>query len=124
MTDVLSFEVRVLPFLPNGQTNGPRFVNLFDTDLSTAALNNSNKNYPNGASTTARIFDTWSNMQEKPQAAPTTTPTFDYSAYATVGQSQTIPFPTSVRIMAIQVIIRVWDVKTEQTRQITIAQDL
>jgi prepilin-type N-terminal cleavage/methylation domain-containing protein len=125
LTDVISFEVLVLPSIT--QTGGAHFVDLFDQtlnfDVNNVAQSNNNSVYPAGAGTAGpRIYDTWSNMIEKPQAGGA--PVNNYSAYTTAGAPQSIPFKTSLRIRAIAVTIRVWDLKTEQTRQITIVQDM
>jgi hypothetical protein len=53
------------------------------------------------------MFDTWSNQ------APYTT---------TAGQPTSLPLP--IRILAIQITLRVWDERTQQTRQMTITQDM
>jgi hypothetical protein len=56
-----------------------------------------------------RVFDTWSSN------AP-------YTTWNTIGSTATIPL--KIRIMALQIRIRVWDRKSGQTRQITIVQDV
>jgi prepilin-type N-terminal cleavage/methylation domain-containing protein len=120
LTDVISFEVRVLPTFT--QTLGAHFVTLFDTDFSLAANNHNNTTYPAGPGvTTPRVFDTWSNMAEK---TGNNYHNWNTVSAAVPASAVTIPFTTAVRLKAVQVIIRVWDSKTEQTRQITIAQDL
>ena len=116
LSNVLSFEVRILPI------GGTQFVDLFDSSLT---VNKPGNSVFNGAGQ-ARVFDTWSNMNEKTVAgAPT--PAYDYSqsvAANATAQPYAMPFPTTVRPKAIQVIIRVWDEKTFQTRQVTVVQDL
>jgi hypothetical protein len=121
LTDVLSFEVRVLPAIT--QAAGPHFVDLFDAELNTNVYLNNNTQYSTAGQ--PRIFDTWSSMVEKPAPPPANQAVvYDYSNYATGGGPQSIPFKTGLRLNAVEVIIRVWDEKTEQTRQITIVQNL
>jgi type II secretory pathway pseudopilin PulG len=131
LTDVLSFDVRVL--LP-GNTD---FVDLFD-NISTNKVQSYNTllnpHYYNLASIAASklpaVFDTWSNATDD---------TYDYNALPTPGavvpiwqasnKDQSIPLYQNaagqkIRIVAIQITLRVWDFKTKQARQITIVQDL
>jgi prepilin-type N-terminal cleavage/methylation domain-containing protein len=62
------------------------------------------------------VFDTWS-------AAPSSaTDPWDYSTWATAGSASTMPLQANV--VAVQIILRVYDQKTERTRQITIIQNM
>ncbi len=64
----------------------------------------------------ANLFDSWSSVKDD---------TYDYSA----NTAQPLPAfhpgpPNQININAIQIILRIWDLKTQQTRQITIVQDM
>jgi prepilin-type N-terminal cleavage/methylation domain-containing protein len=122
LTDVLSFEVKVL--LPESiqrtsvQPALDPFVDLFD---SAAVLNNvaplgvlQSANTLLPATGTLRVFDTWSSV---PGDAA------DYSTWNNTTPSPT-RIPLQLRILALQITLRVWDAKTEQARQITIVQDM
>jgi hypothetical protein len=82
------------------------------------------------------VFDTWSNYNDTQYnylgswtvAANTNTQTAGWNI---AGSDASIPLygralaaGTHIRPRAIQVLIRVWDSKTEQTRQVSIIQDL
>jgi hypothetical protein len=144
LTDVLSFDVRVLV----DSDPAYDFRDLFDlTTDPGAALNKLwfPVNNPAFAGNNGpRVFDTWTN------AVQGKLPGYDYTYWKTVDPNdkangpfklipiyqgrmiapptppQTAPQPVDVfiRIKAIQVTIRVWDFKTKQARQITIVQDL
>jgi prepilin-type N-terminal cleavage/methylation domain-containing protein len=64
------------------------------------------------------VFDTWS------RAAVSSTSPYDYSNlnWSTPGTYTSLPL--RVKVVAIQIILRVWDEKTERTRQVTIVQDM
>jgi hypothetical protein len=107
MTDVISFDIKVLQegYDPTqAQPIGPgNFVPLF-VDLPPPSLS---QNTVIQAANSISMFDTWSNQ------APYTT---------TAGQPTSLPLP--IRILAIQITLRVWDERTQQTRQMTITQDM
>jgi type II secretory pathway pseudopilin PulG len=113
LTDVISFEVRVL-LHPDCYGGNPRtFVRLDDAVF--AAMTNTTFG-------TARVFDTWSSRSDG---------TFDYSGWKPTGTptATTIPMYTAangerIRIVAIQVTIRIWDNKTKQARQTSVVVDL
>jgi hypothetical protein len=63
---------------------------------------------------TAAVFDTWSSRADR---------FFDYRSWNTPFQHNSIPFP-GLQIQAIQVTLRVWDRRTQQTRQTSILQDM
>jgi type II secretory pathway pseudopilin PulG len=103
MTDVLSFDVKVLQ-----QGYGPysSFVDLPpSTQSSNLAFANASPAYPNGVS----VFDTWSKYG-------------NYSNWNTAGTATSLPL--KIRILALQITLRVWDQRTQQTRQVTIIQDM
>jgi prepilin-type N-terminal cleavage/methylation domain-containing protein len=109
LTDVLSFDVRVL--LPGGADGD--FIDLFFPGIVSG---NPLFTTPTGP----RVFDTWSSVKDD---------LYDFSAWND-GDPESPPavqvkrIPLRVRILAVQISIRVWDVKTQQARQITIVQDL
>jgi prepilin-type N-terminal cleavage/methylation domain-containing protein len=137
LTDVVSFDVRVLlpaPALPGADP----FVNLFHPAFQ--GFNNQNSNYyslptrPN----LPMVFDTWTSLRDPlagtlaAQVPPNAlAPLYDYSSW---GQSGTLPgqvpqvsIPlwannTGPIIKAIQIQLRIWDSKTQQTRQVTLVQ--
>jgi hypothetical protein len=127
VNDVVSFDVRVL------LTTGTDFVSIDDASVQAFAT----AGHPTFNGTTGPfVFDTWSSQHDN---------VYDYSGwytnYANVPITNAIapqqPSPTVntiplfrnsagglIGIRAIQVTIRIWDIKTEQTRQVTIVQDL
>jgi prepilin-type N-terminal cleavage/methylation domain-containing protein len=131
LNDVVSFDVRVLPLYPVGVIPPvDPFVTLWDP-----FFNNFTYTDPTGGNGTVRVFDTWSSFSNGQQ---------NYSTWNTPGTAGTsIPFWTATPltyvypvgsgqqitvtgsgpiIRAIQVTIRIWDFKTNQTRQVTIVQ--
>jgi prepilin-type N-terminal cleavage/methylation domain-containing protein len=86
--------------------------------------------------TTPQVFDTWTSVRDplatvfNPPGAPPTPltvfgPFYDYSSWGQAGSLVSIPLwanGTGPRIMAIQIQLRVWDNKTQQTRQVTLVQ--
>ncbi len=132
LTDVVSFEVRLL------LGDGNHFESLFDITGAAGgyrSVRNATTPLPfptnNSSFTTAGplVFDTWSSGQTTNTGlggAET------YSTSNTANTATSIPLyqrvnagtTTTIQVRAVQVTIRVWDVKTEQTRQITIVQDL
>jgi hypothetical protein len=114
LNDVISLDVRVL--IPSTVASPqPDFLDL--TALQALPLPNlvNNPQFPPAGSSYPRVFDTWAqNIVGGGDG------TYDYSGWATPGSNASAPCQTS--ILAIKVTIRVWDFKTEQTRQITIIQ--
>src|SRR5262249_9586243 len=125
LNDVISFDVRLLvsadPTLPLSPS--AKFIDLFDPFWTSYCSYSSHPSFGDtgGSPTKPRVFDTWSRAVEGAD---------NYSAWQTPGTSTSIPiYQTSatsppISIRAIQVVIRVWDFKTQQTRQVTIVQDL
>jgi prepilin-type N-terminal cleavage/methylation domain-containing protein len=168
LTDVLSFDVRVLLPTANSDPNVAQsnnglpidsdpFVDLYHPSIQ--AFNHGNQLYPAPVPqqpgkgyvppTGPEVFDTWSSVRDPlastlaasgpPLNAFATL--YDYSAWALPPQSpapapQMQPAPTSVGIplwnlnmnppapiiKAVQIQLRVWDNKTQQTRQVTLVQ--
>jgi len=143
LNDVVSFDIRLLPMLPVGavvsatQAIDP-FVTLFEPPFSTI-FNIAPYTYLAPPGTAGMVFDTWSSLtdgindysQWNSAGTPTgpripfwTTTPLTYQ-YPGTGLGQTITTPTTGSgpiIKAIQVTIRIWDYKTNQTRQVTIVQ--
>lgn len=127
LTDVISFNVRVLfDRLANFQD----FVDLHDIENQPGQMvplpDRYTPHHPNfSALNGLRVFDTWSQHQDN---------LVDYSTWRSTGLITSVPILASplpgpgsanvYRIKAIQVTIRVWDLRTEQARQVTIVQDL
>jgi hypothetical protein len=111
LSDMVSFDVRLLP------AGGTDFVDVFAL-ASTFGASGASSNPFFSATTGPMVFDTWSSVTDD---------FYDYSGWATGGTATSMPIcnngvgPT---IKAIQVILRVWDAKTEQTRQVTLVVPL
>jgi prepilin-type N-terminal cleavage/methylation domain-containing protein len=127
LTDVVSFEVRLM--VSNSVATGPpvgttsgSFINLYpfsptnpggDTSGTLPAVNNPLFNNTTGP----MVFDTWSSSMTAPYGNYNT----QWSFGPGTGTSYTLPLKT--RVIGLQIILRVWDVRTQQTRQVTITQD-
>jgi prepilin-type N-terminal cleavage/methylation domain-containing protein len=138
LTNVLSFEVKVL--LDRNQWNWywtdlnlnlvpPKPVPPYDfVGLSHPAIqwfSNANPAFINA--TGPRVFDTWSQLKDD---------AYDYGAWQTSGATTSVPLffnnpvnPTStpsmkIRLVAVQITMRIWDPNTKQTRQSSVVVDL
>jgi hypothetical protein len=119
LTDVLSFQVMVLPGGANTTTNGTipnKFVDLYDTTSLPASQNT---NFQGAAS--PRVFDTWSNKPDPTYTGYSSSWTAA-SGWNTVASATTLPLNTN--ILALQITLRIWDVKTQTTRQLTFVQNM
>jgi hypothetical protein len=96
LTDVVSFSVQIL---------NTSIASDFIPSSTVANYGSASATLPSGAT----YFDTWSSVN-------------DGVAYTTYTAGSNPPNP--ITISAIQITIRVWDVRTQQTRQITIVQDM
>jgi hypothetical protein len=110
LSDVISFEVTVL------LENGTQFVDLFHSSLS--PFSNGNPQF--SAAGGPRVFDTWSAYRDD---------VYDYAQWDVRGSDVSIPLyrdsnQAHIRIVAVKITLRVWDVKTQQARQVTLIQDL
>jgi prepilin-type N-terminal cleavage/methylation domain-containing protein len=164
LTDVVSFDVRVLlptansdpnvPVVNNGQpADADPFVDLFHPTIQ--AFNNGNPLFPAPVAQPAgkgylppngpQVFDTWTGVRDPlagtlAASGPPLSNSAGFYDYSTWGQpgnntsSVSIPLwnvnnlslspPTSPApiIKAIQIQLRIWDTKTQQTRQVTLVQ--
>ncbi|HZU36164.1 MAG TPA: hypothetical protein VFA18_09655, partial [Gemmataceae bacterium] len=115
LQDVISFEVKALYDVPPTTSNptglGSDFQ-LLPVCGSTAGLG-SNSVY---AAAGARVFDTWSSSGSDSV----------YPGYSGWGSSTPSAYtiPLKIHVRALQIVIRVWDKKTQQARQITLVQDM
>jgi hypothetical protein len=87
-------------------------VSLSFTDL--ASLGVAQNNSVIAALGNIYLFDTWSQASGAP---------YDYSGWNGATPATTT-IPMKVNITALQITLRIWDEKTERTRQITIIQDM
>ncbi|MHB1424649.1 MAG: PilW family protein [Gemmataceae bacterium] len=126
-TDVISFDVRVL--VPGVvSSSGDPFASLFSV---TSAYYNGNPSFYNPTKTpitpnNPAVFDTWSSLVDGLTGSP------GYSVWNLPGTTSTNPnhsiplwnqtTQTGPTIQAIQITIRLWDFKTQQTREVTIVQ--
>jgi type II secretory pathway pseudopilin PulG len=149
MNDVVSFDVRLLPLYPTttvltaNQVADP-FVTLLQPPFTGTTFNYS---APTGIS--GLVFDTWSSINDGINdysqwnlagtltggkipywTPPGTTLTYQYPVGAlgpntVVTQTLTTPITGSGPIIrAVQITLRIWDYKTNQSRQVTIVQAL
>lgn len=127
LTDVLSFDVRVLLGEEAYGANPQTFRTLFDTEVMNFEMHNaSTLPSPFG---TAKVFDTWTANRTGTNLYPFWNVRHDDtnkpSGFDNTKAGQVIPlYRTSsgqtIRIRAIQVTIRIWDSKTKQSRQTSV----
>jgi hypothetical protein len=152
LNDVVSFDIRVLPMLPVGTTPPPPGLDPFVTLTQPGSIfTGATFQYtapPVVPGVTlplpARVFDTWSSRTDglnnyatwnTPGTSGTSIPfwsTTPQTYIYPVGNSSTVTATSRQMItpvtgsgpiiLAIQVTIRIWDYKTNQTRQVTIVQ--
>jgi type II secretory pathway pseudopilin PulG len=90
--------------------SNPDFV-----DVASAGTNQNLALGTSGANVS--VFDTWSRATPVSSTNP-----YDYGNWSTSGTFTSLPL--RVKVVAIQIILRVFDEKTERTRQVTIVQDM
>jgi type II secretory pathway pseudopilin PulG len=124
LTDVISFDVQLLiPGATSATPNEP-FVSLFRLPSFNGGPYNYSSPLPAGAS--GLVFDTWSSLNDglsnysmwnlpSQPGLPNSNPTPWTSIPMWDGSSGPV-------IQAIQISIRIWDAKTNQTRQVTMVQ--
>jgi prepilin-type N-terminal cleavage/methylation domain-containing protein len=112
LANVVSFVVKIL-----APAKSSDFIDLFDSTISSDATLNVNAAIN---SYSARVFDTWSYQTS---GSPTY---YDYSGWNTPAGAtyNQVRMPMPIKVIALQIILRVWDEKSERTRQITIVQDM
>jgi prepilin-type N-terminal cleavage/methylation domain-containing protein len=114
LTDVISFEVQVLlfgqlKFVPVGDASVQAYNTLGNTFFPTTGP--------------SYLFDTWSQFKDN---------VYDYSQWnltTATNKRSIIPLyqnaaGQTIRVVAVKVILRAWDERTNQTRQVTIVQAL
>jgi prepilin-type N-terminal cleavage/methylation domain-containing protein len=111
LTDVVSFTVRVLT--PTSSQNPSSTGGFVDLSAQASVLGASSNNPLFGGANGPFVFDTWSSVKNTQ---------IDYSTWNTPGLSTSVPL--QVPILAIQIQLRVWDPKTEQSRQLTLIVDM
>jgi hypothetical protein len=127
LSDVLSFEVKATwdgAPAPNATYNlgaaSSAFANTdFPFDYLPAPSQSQNLAFQNN---NLRVFDTWSNAPNSPYVTPVTVGMGTLPAWQVPGRNESLPL--NIRIKALQIRIRIWDMKAQQTRQITIIQDM
>ncbi|HWG42213.1 MAG TPA: prepilin-type N-terminal cleavage/methylation domain-containing protein [Gemmataceae bacterium] len=135
LTDVVSFDVRLLPMLPAGT---PMPLDPFVT-LSQAPFTGFQNGNPGFGG--VMVFDTWTSINDglgnsyAQWNTPGTTnpvPATSIPLWSSNPITYNTPYPSGANsitvtgsgpiIQAIQISIRIWDAKTNQTRQVTIVQ--
>ncbi|MFL5329638.1 MAG: PilW family protein [Gemmataceae bacterium] len=122
------------PFVPTGPTKDypagslqPNMDYPFD-DLPVTPINFGNdtiRTLNPAGQPSPRVFDTWSLWRGDQSQASTYDHSLDRYEQGTSATVQSgVEIPLRIRVKAIQIRLRVWDTKTQQTRQITIVQDL
>jgi hypothetical protein len=112
LTDVLSFDVKVLQqgYGPTTGTSYPFFVDLPHASLGSNLMF---QNYPAPTNPPGvkgvSVFDTWTKYGQ-------------YSGWSTPGSFTSMPL--KIRILALQITLRVWDERSQQARQMTIIQEM
>jgi len=141
LTDVISFDIRFL--MP--QSAAPRmnpttgglidpFIDLYDSEAQIAGAATlpvlqlapppalppagpSNTLFANFSATGVpagpKVFDTWSSVNDG---------VYNYSSWATTGTATSLPL--QLNIQAIKITLRIWDKKTQRTRQVSFIQDM
>jgi hypothetical protein len=111
LTDVLSFDVKVLQ-----QGYGPGSGYPFFVDLPHPASLGNNLTFLNYLAPTnppgtkgVSVFDTWTKYGQ-------------YGNWGTAGTPTSLPL--KMRILALQITLRVWDERSQQARQMTIIQEM
>jgi hypothetical protein len=103
VTDVISLDIQI--YAPEAL--------LFDSTINPQDFNDlpaqgQNTVFANGK---VRVYDTWSKATDT---------SYDYSGWKTPGTATSVPLP--MQILALKITLRVWDKRTENTRQVTMIQ--
>jgi type II secretory pathway pseudopilin PulG len=115
LTDVISFEVKATgtayPGHPGiGIWPNPASPDYPFDDLPQQGLNTQ-------LNQVGRVFDTWATNGFPPQ-------NWDDTTVLQFLQSSPTQVPLRIRLKALQIHLRVWDIKTQQTRQATLIQEI
>jgi hypothetical protein len=106
-SDVISFEVQIL--YPESGVNA--FV-----DVPASSATNGFNNSVYNSTTGPFVFDTWSSTNDG---------AYDYSNWMGQGVPPNAKnLPLAIHVRAIKVTLRVWDQKTQQSRQLSIIQEM
>jgi prepilin-type N-terminal cleavage/methylation domain-containing protein len=119
LTDVISFDVQIYYAITGGGTSGD-FVDVPYSPGPSPGNFPANPIYANPAAG-PWVFDTWSNAKE---VGPGGAVVYDYSKWNGGGRPHAIMPLSTISIQAIRVIIRIWDQRTQQARQVTVIQDM
>jgi hypothetical protein len=112
MTNVTGFTVRVMWEVPaSGGATPATLANNPDYPFDILPAGSANPSFGSD-----RVFDTWSQRVPPPGGLD------NYSNWKTSGNAKSIPL--QVRVRAIQIELRIWDQKSQQSRQVTIIQDV
>lgn len=124
LTDVLSMNVRLLVERPTDLAANDLRLNEF-VDLSELDFR-----WPQQGAAAPAVFDTWTQNSQLSLNLPDygNPVSSQYWAATTYNGFQPPRYLSTtgvpIRIKAIQINLRIWDLKTEQTRQVTLVQDL
>jgi prepilin-type N-terminal cleavage/methylation domain-containing protein len=108
LTNVVSFDVRLLAA---GQAD---FLGMHQLGQQFNSGNPNNPDFNPKNANGPMVFDTWSSVKDD---------LYDYSLWNTPGHNRSIPMwngSTGPIIQAIQITLRIWNERAEQTRQVTI----
>jgi hypothetical protein len=114
LSNVISFDVRLLA------SGAADFQDVFQLANANGGSNNSFFSATNGP----MVFDTWSSVRDDVGIPGVP---LDYTNWDRPGMPSSIPIWNNTNppiIKAVQIILRVWDEKTEQTRQATLVVPL
>jgi prepilin-type N-terminal cleavage/methylation domain-containing protein len=121
LTDVISFDVRILIPESRDRANASPapapfidpFTDLFDSQSPPAASLGTILISANSGLAPFRVFDTWTSVKDAD---------YDYSQWNIPANATSLPL--RLRILAVQISVRVWDLKTQRSRQVTLVQDM
>jgi prepilin-type N-terminal cleavage/methylation domain-containing protein len=114
LTDVLSFDVRFLRADSTGAIIDSDFIDLFYAGAPALPPQNNTAINTNGGG--ARVFDTWTSYNDGTG--------YDYTNWDDGTNYPSKRIPLRIRIFALQITMRIYDIRSQQTRQITIVQNM
>ncbi len=143
LSDVISFEVKATWDVPPGTPPGSPLWPSKTYNIPAISAGTPNSDYPfdyipfspdnpmfmaqsaGGQGLGIRVFDSWSSIGiygTLVGTAPNQVPAWDGTAAK--GTASPASLPLRIRIKALLIRIRIWDAKAQQTREITIIQDM